>query len=172
MTDEQSPESVVAGEAAAAAVEELKSREATEETAVAAVITASEAQLTAEDAGFAASAAAETAVIAAENASEAQGAAASAQEAAYLTAEALQAHCDDTDAKLREMREYIDSRIPLSTPTAPDDAVEEIEVNDGTARIQDSGVGDGSDSAEKSADQGESPREEKYGLRARRRRRN
>jgi hypothetical protein len=170
MTDEQSPEATVAGEAAAAAVEELHSREEVAETAVTAVIAASDAESTAEVAFTQASAASETAAIAADLAVEAQQSATEAQQAVYLTAEALETIQAQNDAKLREMREYIDSRIPLPVQAAESSDVQEIEVNDGTARVSDSGgESDSGDSAEKSPE-ARAPRQEKYGLRARRHR--
>lgn len=170
--DDISIEATVAGEAAAAAVEEVHAREEVIETAD---IALSESAVAADTAAMAEGVAAdahETAVIAVESAAIAHEAAAEAQQTAYLTAEALQSVVDANDAKLREMREYVDSRIPLPTPEPETPAVEEIEAEShaGSSGVSDSGGEPHSDdAAEKSGAEAGQPRQERYGLRRGRR---
>lgn len=132
--DNLSVEASVAGEAAAAAVEEVQSRQETDAAATEAVLTADVAAEAASDAENTAHAAAETSIIAAETASLAEQSAQAAQEqtqaVAYATAEAFEALRAETDEKLRAMRDDISSRIPLPTPQ---DTVEEVDANERTA---------------------------------------
>ena len=168
---ETSPEATVAGEAASAAVEELHAREAVAETAADAYVEAAvaadvavQAEERATDAVEASSVAVEVAVQASEEAQQAQQA---TEAVAYMSLEAYEAHRVETDEKLREMREYIDSRIPLPTQE-PVNQVEEVEVNGGTGN-SDSGAGPGTaegSSSEEGASQKPSAR---YGLRHKRR---
>jgi hypothetical protein len=163
-------EATVAGEAAAAAVEEVHAREEVVETANDAFFESAIAADTAAMAEGVAADAHETAVIAVESAAIAHEVAAEAQQTAYLTAEALQSVVDENDAKLRQMREYIDSRIPLPSPEPP--AVEEIEAEShaGSSGVSDNGGESHSDdAAEKSGAEAGQPRQERYGLRRGRR---
>lgn len=170
MDSEVSVEATVAGEAAAAAVEEVHAREEIIETADIAIAESATAAVTAAMAEGVAADAHETAIFAIESASEAHEAAAEAQQTAYMTVEAMQAISDANDAKLREIREYIDSRIPLPSPEPP--AVEEIEAEShaGSSGVSDSGGESHSDdAAEKSGAEAGQPRQERYGLRRGRR---
>jgi hypothetical protein len=173
MDETVSPEATVAGEAAAAAVEEVQSREALADATLNAVAAAVVAEDTAEQAHAEASQASDVADTAAGIAIEASDAAAIAQEqtqqVAYMTADMFESLRAENDQKYREMREYIDSRIPLPVKTTGDDGVEEIEADNGTGRVSDSGDGSDADgSSEKSGASGAS-RQERYGLRHQRR---
>jgi hypothetical protein len=173
MTDsEVSVEATVAGEAAAAAVEEVHSREEVVETANSAFLESAVAADTAAAAIDTAALAESQAADAAEIAVAATEAAAEAQQAVYLTADMMQSIREESDAKLREMREYIDTRIPLPPNEPETPAVEEIEAEShgGTTGVSDSGGSTSADgSAEKSGAEAGQPRQERYSLRRGRR---
>jgi hypothetical protein len=168
MADEPSTEAVVAGEAAAAAVEEVQARQEIDAAATEAILTADVALAAASEAEQTTAVAIETSVMAIDSATEAQVAAEQAQESvatvAYMTQEAFTAQNAATDEKLREMREYIDSRIPLPIPESTP-AVEEVEVGHGTAvsdshgRSESAGAGEAGSEAESA--------QKRYGLKHR-----
>lgn len=183
MSDEMSPEATVAGEAAATAVEELHSREAVVDAATLAAMEASDASATAYEAHSEASQAVTYAETATAMASDAQATAQEASEVAavtaYMTEEAFNAHREETDAMLREMREYIDSRVPLPAPVEETPAFEEVEADGATARTDvrnsdgsDTGDGEtgGSSSGGEESNSGEAAGPKaRYGLRHKRR---
>jgi hypothetical protein len=126
-----SAEALAAGTAAAVAVEEIQSREAlaaeTETAAVEAAVAVDTASAAAESAAYA-EAASEAALDAAEANTELT---VQTAQIAYATAEELEALRADNEATrnaMREMREYIDTRLPLE-PESP--VVEEVEATDG-----------------------------------------
>jgi hypothetical protein len=168
---EPSVEATVAGEAAAAAVEEVQSREAIVESVQETSILAEVALTEAANANDTASMAGSEALVANERATqaavEAEEAQAQTAQVAYMTADMFEALRAENDEKMRQMREYVDSRVPLPVKTG-DDGVEEISA-DGTAGVSDSGQSesDGDGAPEKQS--APRPREERYGLRHRRR---
>lgn len=164
---EPSPEAVVASEAAANAVEELHAREEVDQAATEAVVIADAAVGQAQEAVLRAEEADSTAAVAvaiSENAVEnAEAAIEQNQALAYATAEAFDAFCAAQDEKMRGMREYIDSRIPLPTVKPETPEVEEVEVNG--ADVSNSG-GQSKSSASAEAASG-SAAEKRYGLKHR-----
>jgi hypothetical protein len=171
MSDGVSTEAAVAGEAAAAAVEEVQSREAVVDMAVSASMTAGEAAELADTATT-------NAVMAVDTADGASMVAESAmeqtQQVAYLTADMLEGIRAENDAKMREMREYIDSRVPLHPPveeTTTEPEFEEVDANgpsvSDTGRAGESTAEDASESGQ-AGGSGAGP-EKRYGLRHKRR---
>lgn len=174
--DGASPEAVAAGTAAAIAVEEIQSREETEQAAETAVIEADVALTSAAIAEETAQAAEFVSSEAFDAAQTAIGAAAETRDQvetlAYVTAAQLQELRQEHTDSLRELRDFIDSRIPAApAETEPD--FTEVEASSG---IRDSGRAGsagatGNQSSEESdgAETGDSQKSGKYGLRHRRR---
>lgn len=172
MADEPSVEATVAGEAASAAVEEVHAREEVVETAQEAALEAAVATDAAIQAEESAGIAVDVASDAHSAAMQASGEAQQAQEAiasvGYATADAMAAMEERNEQRMREMREYIDSRIPLPTQQPETNQVEEVEVSGGTGN---SNSGGGAESAEGSSpEEGASQKSPRYGLRHKRRR--
>jgi hypothetical protein len=171
-----SVEATVAGEAASAAVEEVHAREEVVETAQSAAVEALEAVIVASEAEQSAQAAESTAAVAVEVAATAQESAEQAQQqteaVAWATQEAFAAHQSSTDEKLREMREYIDSRVPLPTPeqTQPEYTEVEATAHGIGTDVSNSGTGEAGSSGEESNGAAQGGFEKQYGLRHRRKR--
>jgi len=166
---EISVEASVAGEAAAAAVEEVQSREEVAEQASGAAMIAMSAEATAVDATDRAAAAQDTAVVATEIAADASDSAAQAQEqtqaVAALTVEMFEAYRAETDEKLRAMRDDISSRIPLPDPQP---AFEEVDadVRTNVSNTGQSGTGESGSDGTGTGQAGEPP-QARRGLRHR-----
>ena len=166
---EPSPEAVVASEAAANAVEELHAREEVDQAATEAILTADTAVEVASNAAVEAQAANSNAIYATDAAAEATQTAQAAleqnQALAVATADVIEAQESELDRKLREMREYIDSRIPLPTvePTTPE--VEEVEVH-GTDVSNNRGQSESASGA-KADSAGSAAEKRRYGLKHR-----
>lgn len=175
---EPSTEAVVAGEAATAAVEEVHAREEVVDAAESASLASLEALAESAESRAIAESAEDAAVNAAVSADAAREVAETAsieaeqrdEAIAYATAEAMASHAQQTDEKLREMREYIDAHIPLPTPTG-DDGVNEVDVNDGTIPVRSDRDSEGGKPSEDSAEtgaEGSPGTQKRYGLRHRR----
>lgn len=166
---EPSPEAVVASEAAANAVEELHAREEVDQAATEAVVIADVAVGQAQEAALRAEEADSTAAVAvaiSENAAEnAETAIEQNQALAYATAEAFDAFCAAQDEKMRGMREYIDSRIPLPTVQPETPEVEEVEVHG--ADVSNSGRQSESSPSSESNSSGSAAEKQRYGLKHR-----
>lgn len=172
---EMSPEAAAAGEAAATAVEELHAREEIAEAAIDARIDASTAVAGAQEAAFAAESAQVSAETALDVAESAEASAEAATEAiasvGYATAAALEELDARNEQRMREIREYVDSKIPVGPPVTEQPEFEEVEVNGGSP-ISDNRTGseaEGGDS-ETGAGQSEKPTA-RYGLRHKRKNR-
>lgn len=168
---EPSPEAVVASEAAANAVEELHAREEVDQAATEAIITADVAVETSAVAVEQATVANENAAYAADSANEAREVAEVAlqqnQALAEATADVIQEQESEIDRKLREMREYIDSKFSL--PMEQPNQVEEVEVNGGPGN-SDNRTGGDSAEANGGSEEGASQKpNQRYGLRHKRR---
>lgn len=169
MSDSLSVEAAVAGEAAAAAVEEVQSREAVDAAATEAVITADTAiensTLAVESALSAQSQSDEAVRAAAEAAESAAAASEQAATVAYMTEEAFATYNAANDAKLREMREYIDARVPLPTPSQS--TVEEVDADDRTSVSNPGESGTSEDTSQGEVGSAGGAGEKKRGLRHR-----
>jgi hypothetical protein len=146
---EISAEATAAGVAAAAAVEEIQSREALTDEVETAAIDASVALGQADTAVQIAAHAEERTETAVEASQAAIETSAVTAEVAYATAaqlEEIAANQARIESALGDMRSYIDSRIPAVSeePTGPE--FEEVEVTNGG--IRNSGGADGSESGE------------------------
>lgn len=172
---EMSPEATVAGEAAATAVEELHAREdvaeSAQEASVAASLAVGEASVAVETADTAVGIAAESFETSQEAAATAEAATEAIASVGYATAAALEELDARNEQRMREMREYVDSKIPVGPPVTEQPEFEEVEVNGGSP-ISDNRTGseaEGGDS-ETGAGQPEKPTA-RYGLRHKRKNR-
>ena len=169
MSDDVSPEAVVAGEAAAAAVEELHSRQETQQEAATAVVAAEIAAGTAEGAAETSEAALATASVSASVAEEAADTA-NAAGVAVLTLEEqvaeIRAGQEATHAAITDMRDFFNRRFP--EVEEPQQAFEEVAVNDRTESGNSGGrPSDSAGSEEGGEKDGGRPPEKRRGLRHR-----
>lgn len=169
---ESSPEAVVAGQAAAAAVEEVQERQALSEDVTEAVVTSAVAEETAQDAATIAAMAAGEVAEASSNAAMAAGMAGGAAEVAQEALDVSTASVDyaqrayeEAQATRAEMAEFRQQLLANLTPPTANTDVEEVTVNDNTGGTESTDT-----TAEEAPDESQSE-SRPYGRRIRRGRR-